>query len=91
MSKSIDELLPDKPEKRLRIYAWSTKEIKKYEGCLKVGHTTQEVNSRILQSQGQARYDYVLEVDEWAEREDGTIFRDSAIRERLKAKRLREC
>lgn len=86
MSKPIEELLPEKPEARLRIYAWSTSEIKKYEGCLKVGHTTQDVNSRIIQSQGQARYKYTLEVDEWAEREDGTIFRDSAVRERLKQK-----
>ncbi len=86
MSKPIEELLPDKPEVRLRIYAWSTPEIKKYEGCLKVGHTTQDVNSRIVQSQGQARYKYTLEVDEWAERKDGTIFRDSAVRERLKQK-----
>jgi hypothetical protein len=86
MSKPIEELLPDKLEARLRIYAWSTSEIKKYEGCLKVGQTTQDVNSRIIQSQGQARYKYVLEVDELAEREDGTIFRDSAVRERLKQK-----
>jgi hypothetical protein len=86
MSKPIEELLPEKPEARLRIYAWSTPDIQKYEGCLKVGHTTQDVNSRIVQSQGQARFDYTLEVDEWAEREDGTIFRDGAVRERLKQK-----
>ena len=86
MSKSIEQLLPEKLESRLRVYAWSTNEIKKYEGCLKVGQTTQEVNSRIIQSQGQARYKYVLEVDELAERADGTIFRDSAVRERLKQK-----
>ena len=86
MSKTIEELLPDKVEARLRIYAWSTNEIKKYEGCLKVGQTTQDVNTRIIQSQGQARYKYVLEVEEKAEREDGTIFRDSAVRERLKQK-----
>jgi hypothetical protein len=87
MSRSIEDLLPEKPEARLRIYAWSTKEIKKYEGCLKVGQTTQkDVNVRIRQSQGVAPVKYKLEVDESAEREDGTIFRDSAVRERLKAK-----
>ncbi len=87
MTKSIDELLPDKPEARLRIYAWSTKEIKKYEGCLKVGQTTQkDVNVRIRQSQGVAPVEYVVEVDELAERGNGTIFRDSAVRERLKQK-----
>jgi hypothetical protein len=87
MSKPIEDLLPEKPEARLRIYAWSTKEIKKFEGCLKVGQTTQkDVNVRIKQSQGVAQVKYKLEVDESAEREDGTVFRDSAVRERLKAK-----
>ena len=86
MSKSIDELLPEKPEARLRIYAWSTKEIKKFEGCLKVGQTTQDVNTRIKQSQGVAQVPYVLEIDELAERLDGSSFRDHAVRERLKQK-----
>ena len=87
MSRPIEELLPEKPEARLRIYAWSTNEIKKFEGCLKVGQTTQkDVNVRIRQSQGVAPVKYKLEIDESAEREDGTVFRDSAVRERLKAK-----
>jgi hypothetical protein len=86
VTKTIDELLPDKPEARLRIYAWSTSEIKKFEGCLKVGQTTQEVNVRIKQSQGVAQVPYKLEVDEPAESLDGSIFRDSAVRERLKQK-----
>ena len=86
MSKTIEELLPDKSQARLRIYAWSTTEIKKFEGCLKVGQTTQEVNVRIKQSQGVAQVPYILEVDEPAERFDGSFFRDSAVRERLKQK-----
>jgi hypothetical protein len=86
MAKSIEELLPEKGESRLKIYAWSTSDIQKYAGCLKVGQTTQDVNTRIVQSQGQSRFKYVLEVDEWAEKKDGTTFRDSAVRERLKQK-----
>ena len=86
MAKSIEELLPEKGDSRLKIYAWSTSDIQKYAGCLKVGQTTQDVNTRIVQSQGQSRFKYVLEVDEWAEKEDGTTFRDSAVRERLKQK-----
>lgn len=86
MSKPIEEILPIKNEARLRIYAWSTNEIPKYKGCLKVGQTTQEVNSRIRQSQGVAPVPYILEVNESAERMDGTFFRDSAVRERLKQK-----
>jgi hypothetical protein len=84
--KTIEELLPQKSEARLRIYAWSTKEIKKFEGCLKVGQTTQDVNVRVKQSQGVAQVPYILEVDEPAEKPDGTFFRDSAVRERLKQK-----
>lgn len=86
MAKTIEELLPQRSEARLRIYAWSTKEIKKFEGCLKVGQTTQDVNIRIKQSQGVAQVPYILEVDEPAEKPDGTFFRDSAVRERLKQK-----
>ena len=86
MTKTIEELLPDKSEARLRIYSWSTSEIKKFAGCLKVGQTTQEVNVRIRQSQGVAQVPYQLEVDELAESLDGSIFRDSAVRERLKQK-----
>lgn len=83
---SEQEIFVQKPESRLRIYAWSTTDIPKYEGCLKVGQTTQDVNARIIQSQGQARFSYQLEIDELAEREDGSIFRDSDVRNRLKAK-----
>ena len=86
MSKTIEELLPAKSEARLRIYAWSTQEIRKFDGCLKVGQTTQDVNTRIKQSQGVAQVPYLLEVDESAERLDGSVFRDSAVRDRLKQK-----
>lgn len=86
MSKSIEELLPTKSEARLRIYAWSTQEIRKFDGCLKVGQTTQDVNTRIKQSQGVAQVPYLIEVDESAERLDGSVFRDSAVRDRLKQK-----
>ena len=86
MNRPIEELLPERPEARLRIYAWSTADIPKYSGCLKVGQTTQDVNVRIKQSHGQAKLAYVLEVDEPADRKDGSFFRDSAVRERLKAK-----
>ena len=84
MSRSITELLPEKPEARLRIYAWSTDAIPKYKGCLKVGQTTQSVNTRIRQSQGVAPVPYTLDVDESAESNSGSVFRDSAVRERLK-------
>lgn len=85
MSKDIDELLPDKPEARLRIYAWSPNDPPAgYAGLLKVGQTTKaDVNARIRESQGQMQQAYTLHVDEPAERGDGSIFRDSDVRQRL--------
>jgi len=84
--KSVEEIFPTKDTSQLKIYAWSTDAIPKYSGCLKVGQTTQEVNYRIRQSQGVAQVPYVLEVEELAERFDGSIFRDSTVRDRLKQK-----
>ncbi|MES2094558.1 MAG: DEAD/DEAH box helicase family protein [Actinomycetota bacterium] len=84
MSKPIDVLLPPKPGVRLRTYAWSSPEVAdRWRGCLKVGQTTQAVNDRIKQSQGQARVEYALEVDEPADREDGSTFTDTDVRARL--------
>ena len=84
--KTTEELLPPKLSQRLRIYAWSTSEVAKFKGCLKVGQTTRDVNSRIRESQGVAPVKYRLEVDELAERQNGTVFRDSIVRKRLEKK-----
>jgi len=85
MSRSIDELLPVKPDVRLRIYAWTPNDPPAdYAGLIKVGQTTKaDVNERIRQSQGQMQQTYTLHVDEPAERLDGTTFRDTDVRQRL--------
>ncbi|KUI41156.1 restriction endonuclease [Mycobacterium sp. IS-1590] len=85
MGRSIEELLPEKPAARLRIYAWSPNDPPSgYAGLIKVGQTTKpDVNARIRQSQGQMQQAYTLHVDELAERDDGTVFRDSDVRQRL--------
>jgi hypothetical protein len=87
MPRAIDELFAPKPDARLRIYSWSSDEVaERWRGCLKVGQTTQDVNERVKQSQGQARVRYRLEVSETAERPDGTVFSDGDVRARLIAK-----
>ncbi len=85
MSKTIDEILAPKPQARLRIYAWTPNDPPpSYVGLIKVGQTTQEnVNERIRQSQGQMQQAYTLHVDALAERDDGTVFRDGDVRQRL--------
>ncbi len=85
MSKDIDELLPDKPAARLKIYAWTPNDPSAaYVGLIKVGQTTREdVNDRIRESQGQVPQPYTLLVNELAERDDGTHFTDRDVREHL--------
>ncbi|MCH8565204.1 restriction endonuclease [Nesterenkonia sp. LB17] len=85
MSKSIEELMPAKPTARLRIYAWAPAHPPNdYAGLIKIGQTTKaDVNDRIRESQGQMQQSYVLHVDVLAEREDGSLFRDSDVRQRL--------
>lgn len=85
MTRPIEQLLPEKPDARLRIYAWTPNDPPAaYASLIKVGQTTNaDVNVRIRQSQGQMQQAYTLHVDELAEREDGTIFRDGDVRQRL--------
>ena len=86
MSKTLDELLPAKPEAQLRIYAYTIHD-EQHKGWLKVGQTTQDVKTRVAQQLKTAAVtNYSIEVDESAMRDDGTIFRDYDVRERLKAK-----
>lgn len=88
MSRNEEELFPAKPAARLRIYAWSPNDAPAgYVGLIKVGQTTKaDVNQRIRESQGQMQQAYTLHVNELAEREDGSAFRDSEVRSRLIAK-----
>ena len=89
-AKPIEEILTPKPEVRLRIYAWTPNDPPSaYAGLIKVGQTSREdVNARIQQSMGVMPHEYKLHVDELAEREDGTIFRDGDVRQRLVQKKF---
>ena len=85
MAKPIDEILTPKPRARLRIYSWTPNDPPAaYVGLIKVGQTTlEDVNERIRQSQGQMQQAFTLHIDEFAEREDGSSFRDGDLRQRL--------
>lgn len=83
--RSVNELLPPKVSAIQRIYAWAPKyPSAEYEGLIKIGQTTKEnVNDRILESQGQVQQEYVLYADVVAKRDDGSTFRDSDVIRRL--------
>lgn len=88
MSKSEEVLFPEKPQSRLRIYAYTIDDAE-HSGLLKIGQTTQSVKSRVAQQLKTAMIkNYTIEVDESAERNDGSTFSDFQVRDRLKAKGL---
>jgi hypothetical protein len=83
MSRSIEEILPPKSTGRPRIYAYSIDD-PAHAGLLKVGQTTRDVKQRVAeQLQTAAIKNYRIELDEPAERHDGTAFRDADVREAL--------
>lgn len=86
MTKPIEDLLPEKPDARLRIYAYSIED-EAHAGLLKVGQTTRSVKSRIEEQLKTALVkNYTVQLCESAERVDGSVFTDHQVRARLKAK-----
>ncbi|MBS0590289.1 MAG: restriction endonuclease [Proteobacteria bacterium] len=82
MSKPIDEILAPKPVARPRIYAYSIDDAA-HQGQLKVGQTTRDVKARIAEQTKTAAIKVTIELDEPAERDDGSIFSDHAVRAAL--------
>jgi len=80
---TIEEILAPKPDARPRIYAyWIDDEA--HAGLLKVGQTTRGVKQRVAeQLRTAAIKNYRIELDEPAEREDGTIITDHQVRAAL--------
>ena len=83
MSRTIDDILAAKPDVRPRIYAYSIDD-KAHAGQLKVGQTTRDVKQRVAEQLKTANIkNYKIELDEPAERDDGTIFSDHEVRAAL--------
>lgn len=83
---TIDDILSPKPEARPRIYAYSIAD-ETHEGLLKVGQTTRDVKRRVAeQLRTAAITNFRIEMDEHAERDDGTIFTDHDVRAALTRK-----
>lgn len=83
MSKTIEELLAPKPEARPRIYAYSIDD-EAHRGLLKVGQTTRDVKQRVAEQLKTAGIkNYRIELDEPAERNDGSTFTDHDVRAAL--------
>ncbi|MES2086181.1 MAG: restriction endonuclease [Pseudomonadota bacterium] len=83
---TVEEILTPKPAARPRIYAYSIAD-GAHHGLLKVGQTTRIVKQRVAeQLKTAAIANFTIELDEAAERDDGTIFSDHAVRDALRRK-----
>lgn len=83
---SIDDILTPKPDARPRIYAYSIAD-EAHNGLLKVGQTTRDVKQRVAeQLKTAAIANYIIELDEPGEADDGSIITDHAVRDALKRK-----
>lgn len=83
MSKAFEEIVTRKPKARPRIYAYSIAD-EAHAGLLKIGQTTRDVKQRVAeQLKTAAIKNYKIELDEPAEREDGSIFTDRDVRAAL--------
>ena len=87
MNKStIGDIFEPRPEVRLRIYAYSIAD-KHHAGLLKIGQTTRVVKKRVAEQLKTANIkNYRIELDELAERDDGTTFTDREVRAALARK-----
>ncbi|MFN8652593.1 MAG: hypothetical protein U0133_11855 [Gemmatimonadales bacterium] len=83
MSEAGGRLFAAKPNARPRVYAYSIKD-DGHSGLLKIGQTTRDVKTRVAeQLKTAAIKNYRIELDESAERDDGTIFTDYEVRAAL--------
>jgi hypothetical protein len=83
MSKPIEDILTPRPVARPGIYAYSIDD-SAHKGQLKVGQTARNVKQRVAeQLKTAAIKNYTIELDELAEREDGSIFTDHEVRAAL--------
>ena len=79
----IAEILAPKPEARPRIYAYSIAS-ETHKGQVKIGQTTRKVKTRVAEQLKTANIkNYIIELDEIAERNDGSIFTDYEVRSAL--------
>ena len=86
MVRTVDGILEPKPKARPRIYAYSIADAG-HAGLLKIGQTTRDVRARVGEQLRTAFIEnYRIELDEPAERHDGSVITDHEVRDALKAK-----
>ena len=83
MIKNIEEILTPKPVSRPRIYAYSISD-EQHKGQLKIGQTARSVQERVAEQLKTAAIEnYTIELDEPADRPDGSVITDHEVRSEL--------
>ena len=82
----IDDIFAAKPTARPRVYAYAIADVA-HGGQLKIGQTTRDVRKRVGEQLNTAAIkNFTIELEEHAERDDGSIFTDHEVRAALKRK-----
>lgn len=85
MKLSTEDITPEKSGRELKIYAYSIND-DSHQGQLKIGQTTRSVKTRVAEQLRTAGIKYTIELEMSATRDDGSLFRDSDVRNLLKEK-----
>ena len=85
MTRTIEEILPPKPDARLRLYCYTIDDAS-HDGLIKVGQTTRDVKKRVEEQTKTAGIKPTIVLDVVGERDDGTGITDHEVRARLIAK-----
>jgi hypothetical protein len=86
MNKAETEIFQERLDSRLKIYAYSIQD-EAHAGQLKIGQTTKDVKVRVAEQLNIAAIkNFKIELDESAEKDDGTLMSDHDVRARLAQK-----
>jgi hypothetical protein len=87
LSRSLDEILPPRPEVNPRLYAYAI-DAPSHAGLLKIGQTTRDVKQRVEEQTKTAGFksQTTIYLNEPATRNDGSVISDHALRDALKTK-----
>ena len=86
MTKPLEQIFQEQKRSKLRIYAYSIQD-EAHAGQLKIGQTTQEVKVRVAQQLKTAGIkNYKIELEDTAEKDDGSLMSDHDVRARLAQK-----
>jgi len=83
------DFFPQKPDVRPTIYAYELIGVDSHKGLIKVGYTVRDAQERVAEQLQTSQVKYRIVLIEDAIRNDGTVFTDHEVHQRLKKRRIK--